>query len=291
MKRIIALVLALTLALGCMFSLSACGNKNDGKTADDTSGADTANTDDGKTGGKGMLRVGVKSDVAGFGYQDPLTNEFSGMEIDLANLIAEKLGYDGVEFTAVTAATRTELLDAGTLDCVLATFTITPARKESWDFSTAYYTDAVTVLVEKSSGIKTLADLVGKNIGVSTSSTSAKAVAVAMAEAGLIDSFDTEADFVAASFPGNVKFTEFPDYPSVSNALAAGTVDAFSVDKSILANYMNDNRQYIEESFNPQEYGVCTKKGSELSAPIDELIKGWLTDGTIDGLIAKYNLG
>lgn len=290
MKRIIALVLALTLALGCMFSLSACGNKNDSKPADDNSGAD-ANTDDGKTGGKGMLRVGVKSDVAGFGYQDPLTNEFSGMEIDLANLIAEKLGYDGVEFTAVTAATRTELLDAGTLDCVLATFTITPARKESWDFSTAYYTDAVTVLVEKSSGIKTLADLVGKNIGVSTSSTSAKAVAVAMAEAGLIDSFDTEADFVAASFPGNVKFTEFPDYPSVSNALAAGTVDAFSVDKSILANYMNDNRQYIEESFNPQEYGVCTKKGSELSAPIDELIKGWLTDGTIDGLIAKYNLG
>ena len=291
MKRIIALVLALTLALGCMFSLSACGNKDDSKPADDNSGADAANTDDGKTGGKGMLRVGVKSDVAGFGYQDPLTNEFSGMEIDLANLIAEKLGYDGVEFTAVTAATRTELLDAGTLDCVLATFTITPARKESWDFSTAYYTDAVTVLVEKSSGIKTLADLVGKNIGVSTSSTSAKAVAVAMAEAGLIDSFDTEADFVAASFPGNVKFTEFPDYPSVSNALAAGTVDAFSVDKSILANYMNDNRQYIEESFNPQEYGVCTKKGSELSAPIDELIKGWLTDGTIDGLIAKYNLG
>lgn len=290
MKRIIALVLALTLALGCMFSLSACGNKNDSKPADDNSGAD-AGTDDGKTGGKGMLRVGVKSDVAGFGYQDPLTNEFSGMEIDLANLIAEKLGYDGVEFTAVTAATRTELLDAGTLDCVLATFTITPARRESWDFSTAYYTDAVTVLVEKSSGIKTLADLVGKNIGVSTSSTSAKAVAVAMAEAGLIDSFDTEADFVAASFPGNVKFTEFPDYPSVSNALAAGTVDAFSVDKSILANYMNDERQYIEESFNPQEYGVCTKKGSELSAPIDELIKGWLEDGTIDGLIAKYNLG
>jgi aspartate/glutamate/glutamine transport system substrate-binding protein len=296
MKRILALILALTLALGCMFSLTACGSKETGNTADDTSANtdsedNTASDDSTASGGKGMLRVGVKSDVAGFGYQDPLTNEFSGMEIDLANLIADALGYDGVEFTAVTAATRTELLDAGTLDCVLATFTITPARKESWDFSTAYYTDAVTVLVEKSSGINTLADLVGKNIGVSTSSTSAKAVAVAMAEAGLIDSFDTDADFVAATFSGNVKFTEFPDYPSVSNALAAGTVDAFSVDKSILANYMTDDRQYIEESFNPQEYGVCTKKGSDLSAPIDELIKGWLEDGTIDGLIAKYNLG
>lgn len=43
-----------------------------------------------------------------------------------------------VEFTAVTAATRTELLDSGDIDCVLATFTITDERKQSWDFSTPY---------------------------------------------------------------------------------------------------------------------------------------------------------
>lgn len=293
-----AVVLVLALALGCMFSLAACGNKEEdsvptppANNAPENSTPADSDKDDAPAGGKGTLRVGVKSDVVGFGYQDPLTNEFKGMEIDLSYKIAEALGYDDVEFTAVTAATRTELLDAGTIDCVLATFTITPARKESWDFTTAYYTDAVTVLVEKSSGINSLADLVGKNVGVSTSSTSAKAVATAMAQAGLIDEFDTEADFVASSFDGGVKFTEFPDYPSISNALAAGTVDAFSVDKSILANYMNGDRQYIEESFNPQEYGVCTKKGSELSGQIEELITGWLADGTIDALIAEYNLG
>ena len=181
MKRIMAIVLVLALALGCMFSLAACGNKDSNTTdtpaANDTPAADdTEDKDDAPAGGKGTLRVGVKSDVVGFGYQDPLTNEFEGMEIDLAKMIAEKLGYDDVEFTAVTAATRTELLDAGTIDCVLATFTITPARKESWDFTTAYYTDAVTVLVEKDSGINSLADLVGKNVGVSTSSTSAKSI-------------------------------------------------------------------------------------------------------------------
>ena len=59
---------------------------------------------------RGVLRVGVKNAVPGFGYQDPLTSEYSGMEIDLANLIAEHLGVD-VEFTTVTAATRGELLD------------------------------------------------------------------------------------------------------------------------------------------------------------------------------------
>lgn len=269
MKKIISLLLVSTVLLFCMAGLTACGD-----TSEEL----------------GMLKVGVKNNVVGFGYQDPLTEEYTGMEIDLAYLIADALGYEGVEFTAVTAATRTELLDAGTIDCVLATFTITDERKESWDFSTAYYTDAVTVLVENSSGITTLADLVGKTVGVSTSSTSAKALASAMADAGVIDAFDTTADFVPSSFDGGVSFTEFTDYPSISSALTAGTIDAFCVDKSILATYLNDDRSYIDEEFSPQEYGVATKKDSELSSQIEELITGWLDDGTVADLITEYGL-
>lgn len=113
---------------------------------------------------RGVLRVGVKNAVVGFGFQDTLTGEYSGLEISLAEKIAESLGVD-VEFTAVTAATRTELLDSGDIDCVLATFTITDERKQSWDFSTPYFTDYVTVLVEDKSGISSLADLVDKKVG------------------------------------------------------------------------------------------------------------------------------
>lgn len=282
MKRTVSLLLTLIMVFFSMFALSACGSSGTG-SASSTSSAAAA-------GVKGPLKVGVKNNVVGFGYQDPLTSEYSGMEIDLAKMIADKLGYDGVEFTAVTAATRTELLDAGTIDCVLATFTITDERKKSWDFSTPYYTDAVTVLVEKASGITSLAGLKGKKVGVSTSSTSAKALATAMASAGVIPTFDTSADFVPSTFNGGVTFTEFTDYPSISSALTAGTVDAFCVDKSILATYMSDDRTYINEKFSPQDYGVATKKGSDLSSQIESLITGWLNDGTISSLISKYNL-
>lgn len=280
MKKTLALVLAVLMLLP-IIGLAGCSGTGTAPTPTPTAAP---------TESKGPLKVGVKNNVVGFGYQDPLTNEYSGMEIDLANMIADALGYDGVELTAVTAATRTELLDAGTIDCVLATFTITDKRKESWDFTTPYYTDAVTVLVEKASGITTLADLVDKKVGVSTSSTSAKALATAMADAGLIPAFDTSADFVAATFKGGVAFTEFTDYPSISSALTAGTVDAFCVDKSILATYLSDDRAYIKETFSPQNYGVATKKGSDLSAPINDLIDGWLKDGTIAGLVTKYGL-
>ncbi len=200
---------------------------------------------------RGVLNVGVKNAVIGFGYQDTLTGEYSGLEISLAEKLAEYLGVD-VEFTAVTAATRTELLDSGDIDCVLATFTITDERKKSWDFTTPYFTDHVSVLVENSSGIKTLSDLVDKKVGVS--------------------------------------FAQYEDYPTISTALSAGEVDAFCVDKSILAIYNTDSRSYIEEQFAPQEYGIATTKGSGLSTVCEDLVQQWLSDGTIDGLITENGL-
>lgn len=86
---------------------------------------------------EGTFRVGVKQDVYGFGYYDEATGEFSGMEIELGEKLAEALGYDEVEYTAVTAATRGQMLDNDELVASLRRFTIKPERKESWDFSTA----------------------------------------------------------------------------------------------------------------------------------------------------------
>lgn len=239
---------------------------------------------------RGVLRVGVKNAVVGFGFQDELSGEYEGMEISLAEKIAEHLGVD-VEFTAVTAATRTELLDSGDIDCVLATFTITDERKESWDFTTPYYTDYVTVLVENASGIKTLADMGDKKVGVSSGSTSARSLVSAMIEGGFIsgDKFDKET-FDPATWTEGVSFAQYDDYPTISTALSAGEVDAFCVDKSILAIYNTESRDYIEDKFAPQEYGVATTKGSGFSAVCEELITGWLADGTIEGLIAENGI-
>ena len=147
----------------------------------------------------------------------------------------------------------------------------------------------MTVLVETASGITDLAGLVGKTVGVSSGSTSAKALAAAMQEAGLIPAFDADT-FDASTFSGGVTFRQFDDYPAISIALGAGDVDAFCVDKSILANYKTSDRSFIADSFSPQDYGVATKKGSELSGKIEELITTWMEDGTIADLIEAWGL-
>lgn len=292
---------ALTMAMSAML-LAGCGDSAEpasSGTASSTesSSAAAVSTESGDINAdvqaiidRGVLKVGVKNAVVGFGFQDTLTGEYSGMEISIAEKIAEELGVD-IEFTTVTAATRGELLDSGDIDCVLATFTITDERKNSWDFSTPYYTDYVSVLVETASGITNLEGLVDKKVGVSSGSTSAKSLTSAMIDAGLIDgsAFDAET-FDAALWTTGISFQQYDDYPAISTALSAGEVDAFCVDKSILAIYNTDSRDYIEEKFSPQEYGVATKKGSGFSAYVEELITEWLADGTIDGYIAENNL-
>ena len=281
--------------------LAACGSSSSSTAASSTaassaaaSGASSAaaafGADTQAIVDRGVLKVGVKNAVQGFSFQDTLTGEYKGLEDSLAEMIAEHLGVD-VEFTTVTAATRGELLDSGDIDAVLATFTITDERKKSWDFSTPYYTDYVSVLVEDSTGIKALADLKDKVVGVSSGSTSARALVKAMIDAGVLDGANFDADtFNADTWKEGISFRQYDDYPAISTALSAGEVQGFCVDKSILAIYKTEGRSYIDAEFAPQEYGVATKKGSDFSAVCDELITGWLADGTVDQLIKENGL-
>lgn len=147
------------------------------------------------------------------------------------------------------------------------------------------------MLVEDSSGIKALADLKDKVVGVSSGSTSARALVQEMIDEGILtgEGFDAET-FNADTWKDGISFRQYDDYPAISTALSAGEVDGFCVDKSILAIYKTEGRSYIDAEFSPQEYGVATKKDSGFSAVCDDLITGWLADGTIDGLIKDNGL-
>ena len=281
---------ALTACGGSSSSSAAASTASSAASGSVTASSEAVSADVQAIIDRGVLKVGVKNAVKGFSFQDTLTGEYTGLEDSLAEMIAEHLGVD-VEFTTVTAATRGELLDSGDIDCVLATFTITDERRKSWDFSTPYYTDYVSVLVEDSSGIKALADLKDKVVGVSSGSTSARALVQEMIDEGVITGEGFSADtFNADTWKDGISFRQYDDYPAISTALSAGEVNGFCVDKSILAIYKTEGRSYIDAEFSPQEYGVATKKGSGFSALCDELVSGWLSDGTIDGLIKENGL-
>ena len=118
---------------------------------------------------RGELVVGVKQDVPNFGYKDPKTGTYSGIETDLAKMVADELKVK-VRYVPVTAQTRGPLLDNEQVDMDIATFTITDERKKLYNFTSPYYTDASGFLVNKSAKIKKIEDLNGKTIGVAQGS-------------------------------------------------------------------------------------------------------------------------
>ena len=218
---------------------------------------------------RGVLHVGVVDSAVGFGYLNPETGEYEGLEVDLAKLIAKELGVD-VEFTTITTSTRGQLLDSGDLDMVAATFTITDERKLSYDFTEPYYIDAQSVIVLNDSGITTIDDFDGKKIAMSAGG--------------------TEKDSIQAITDANIEFVEFADFSEAKLALTAGTVDGFAADSSILTSYVDESCGFIETKFSPQPYGVATKKGSDFSSYVNDLVVKWVEDGTIDGLIESNNI-
>ena len=218
---------------------------------------------------RGKVVMGTEDSLLGFGYQDPITGEYEGLEADLGRAVAESLGVD-IEFVTVVTSTRGPLIDSGDVDMVAATFTITDERKESYDFTDPYYTDAQSVLVLKDSGIKTIDDFDGKKIGMSAGG--------------------TEKDSIEAITDAAIEFVEFTDFSEAKLALTAGTIDGFAADSSVLYSYLDDDTEYIETKFSPQEYGIASKKGSDFSTYLNDLILTWKEDGTLDQMIAENGI-
>lgn len=271
------------LSVVSMGTLAGCGSSSDGKSGSASGGSDSklAAIKD-----RGKLKCGVKKDVIGYGYLDTKTKKYEGLEIDLCYQIAAAVlgvSYDEAvekglcEFTDVTPKTRGPLIDNDQLDIIAATYTITDERKKSWDFSTPYRTDHVGILIKKKSGMTKMADLDGKIIGVSQGSTT-KDLVLQMLKDQNVDA--------------TPEFKEFPDYPSIKSALDAGNIDAFAMDRSTLKGYTTDDCELLQPDveFGAQDYGVATKKGSDLSKTVDDTVKKLKKDGWLDKEYTKWDL-
>ena len=86
------------------------------------------------------------------GYYSAKTNTYQGMEIDLAKKIAKDLRLRWIY--SVTPQTREALMDNGTIDMLIATYTITDERKASYAMSTPYYYDQIGFLVQTNLAIR-----------------------------------------------------------------------------------------------------------------------------------------
>ena len=120
---------------------------------------------------RGTLVVGMEGNWSPWTYHDEKTGELTGLEVDIANLIAEGLGvkadFQEAPWDALLAG-----VNAGRFDIICNGVGYTEERAQSYNFTTPYvYSNKVLVVAESNEDIKTVDDLKGKKTANSASST------------------------------------------------------------------------------------------------------------------------
>ena len=126
MKKIIALLLAAILVLGC----TACGNKKD-----------EGNDRLAQIKEKGYIELCTEPYFAPFEYVDPTKTgdyQYQGMDMEVAKYIADKIGVElkitALDFTAVLAGVAD-----GKYDFAISAIAYSPERAEAMRLSDVYY--------------------------------------------------------------------------------------------------------------------------------------------------------
>lgn len=267
--------LVLALAAAATLTLAGCSSGDGGDDTDTDAGATSEATEE--TGGaEGTIKIGIKFDQPGLGYQDG--SEYTGFDVDVAKFVAGELGYgeDQIEWVQAPSAQRETLLQNGQVDMIFATYSITDKRKEVVSFGGPYFVAGQDLLVAADDdSISGPEDLEGKNLCSVTGSTSAQRI--------------------KDEYAAGTNLLEQPGYAECVTALTAGTVDAVTTDDIILAGLAavpaNEGKvKVVGNPFSEENYGVGIAKDSDKCEAINEAITKMIDDGTWQELLDK-NVG
>lgn len=197
---------------------------------------------------------------------------YTGFDIDLLDAIAKKLDLKlAVQDTGFEALQSGATLLAGTCDLGASAMTITDERKANIDFSEPYYDSLQSLLVAADSGIESIDDLDGKNVGVQQGTTG---------------------EIYAKE---NAKGAELVQYPSDGElwpAMQSGQIDAILQDQPVnLVHEKADSNYKIVETYETDEsYGFAFAKGekTELREAVDGALKQLRDEGEYDKIYDEF---
>jgi glutamate transport system substrate-binding protein len=216
---------------------------------------------------RGTVIVGVKNDQPGLGSLNPTTNKYEGFDVEIARLIAAKLGFDSqtkIEYKPIPTPAREQAIINGDVDYYVGTYTINDGRKKQVSFAGPYFVAGQDLLVKADDNSITGPEtLKGKRVCSVTGSSSIRRVR----EQGLTD-----------------QIVEFQNYSQCVDQLLAGQVDAVTTDDAILKGYAAQDPQRLKvvgKTFSQEPYGVgLPLADAALRAKVNDILEAAVQDGT-----------
>lgn len=271
-------MMAICLTLGMTASmLAGCGSStgNDSSNTSSAAKEETSATESGNTAfsasGKKYV-IATDTVFAPFEFTDE-SGAFVGIDVDLLDAIAKDQGFE-YELQSLGFDAALVAVQSGQADGVIAGMSITDERKETFDFSDAYYDADVTMAVAAGSSIASYDDLNGKKVAVKTA---------------------TNGSDYAKSIADQYGFdiVEFKDSPTMYQDVITGNTVACFEDYPVMAyNIKQGAGMEMPEGTTAagSSYGFAVQKGQ--NAELLEMFNKGLADikanGTYQEIVDKY---
>lgn len=214
---------------------------------------------------RGTLRCATLTDSVPLGFQDPKTREIIGLDVDLCKALATHLGVKP-ELQGIAVSARIPTLISGRADVVAAALGYSKDRAQQINFSAAYYQVPIKILVKRSSGINSFADLKDKRISAIKSSTP---------------------ELYARQQLTESKVVGFEDAPAAFLALQQGKVQGMAMTEpaAIRFHVRSEDMQFLSQALHFEPNCIGIKKGEEaLTAAIDKALVDMEASGELQAM-------
>jgi glutamate transport system substrate-binding protein len=215
---------------------------------------------------RGDIIVGVKADEPYLGQYDASTHKYTGFDIDIATLIAAKLGFSAsrIHFVVVNSNNRENEIDNGSVDIIVASYSITDQRKTQVSFAGPYLRTGAGLMVR--SNDKTITGL------------------------SALQRNDVVCSGAGSDTPGElskiygVHARTVSTYSQCVSELLSGQVRAVTTDETLLAGYVAQHPgqlKLVGGTFSTELYGVGLPRTDQvLRDKIDDILQQADQDGT-----------
>lgn len=254
--------LGLALAAG---SLAACGSSDDGADVkvEKVSGLTGVPK---QLADKGKIKIGVKFDQPGISNKEPGSDAPVGFDDEIGKIVAAKLGIKAsdIQWVQTVSDNRESFLQDGTVDLVIASYSITDDRRKVVGQAGPYYVTGQQLLVRKDDAdrIKGPEDL--KDIKVC--------------------SVEGSTSLARVQDQYGAKPVPFATYSECVDQLKNKTVDAVTTDGAILLGYAAqdpDNLAVVGDAFSEERYGIGYKLGAAgMCDFLNKTLQASFDDGT-----------
>ncbi|MFD3837382.1 ABC transporter substrate-binding protein [Streptomyces sp. NPDC058642] len=259
-------ILAATTATAGLVFVAGC-------SSDDDAGGGTKTA----AGGVELVKAGQLTTCTHLPYppfQSEIDGKVQGFDVALIDLAAKDLGVKQEILDTPFENFKTgAFLNSGECDLAAAGMTITEERKKNVDFSDPYFDATQALLVDKGSGITSLADAKSKKVAIGAQAQT------------------TGEDYAKGQGFDPVSF-ESSD--AVLNGLRSGQVKAVVIDYPVVQGWLKtkanaDAFQVAEQINTGEQYGFTVKKGNtKLLAAINKALAEAKSDGTYKTLYEKW---